>query len=125
MSERREELFSKTEAMEGEKEGKNIREIVLRTIAIRKSLQWCKTTVGAKQSEMVVQEGGLMKDMWYLQTLMAASKEYLSHSQMTVEDEGRKWQARNRELHTSRKSKDDARPRSIPRLHCSRSVGHQ
>jgi len=74
-------LFAKTaEATEEEgKEGK-ARENTLRIIAIRKSLQWLRTTAGVKQSEMVVAEGGLKKDVFYLIRLMAASKEYLHHS---------------------------------------------
>jgi hypothetical protein len=68
-------LFAKIETTEEEgKEGKNTRENTLRTIAIRKTLQWLRTTVGAKQSEMVVQEGGLKKEVWYLLRISAASK---------------------------------------------------
>lgn len=86
-------LFAKIETTEEEgKEGKNTRENTLRTIAIRKSLQWLRTTVGAKQSEMVVQEGGLKKDVWYLHRISAASKEYLSQSIMRTEDDEGKWQ---------------------------------
>ena len=56
-------IFAKTDATEEEgKEGKSTRENTLRTIAIRKSLQWLRTTVGAKQSQMVVQEGGLAEE---------------------------------------------------------------
>lgn len=86
-------LFAKIDANEEEgKEGKNTRENTMRTIAIRKSLQWLRTTVGVKQSEMVVHEGGLKKDVWYLQRITSASKEYLSQSILRVEDDEGKWQ---------------------------------
>jgi hypothetical protein len=87
-------LFAKTaEATEEEgKEGK-ARENTLRIIAIRKSLQWLRTTAGVKQSEMVVAEGGLKKDVFYLIRLMAASKEYLHHSGGRREEDSQgKWQ---------------------------------
>ena len=87
-------LFARTaETTEEEgKEGK-ARENILRIIAIRKSLQWLRTTVGDKQSEMVVAEGGLKKDTFYLTRLMAASKEYLNHGGgRREEDNHGKWQ---------------------------------
>jgi len=86
-------IFAKTDATEEEgKEGKSTRENMLRTIAIRKSLQWLRTTVGAKQSEMVVQEGGLKKDVWHLERMRSASREYLSQTMVGVEDDTEKWQ---------------------------------
>ena len=89
-------IFAKTETTEEEgKDGKNPRENTLRIMAIRKTLQWLRTTVGVKQSEMVVQEGGLKKDVWYLHRLTAASKEYLSQSALRTGDDKGKWQGIN------------------------------